>query len=145
MNNRKMAPDNNIRSKWLTVRMTEDEYKVLDGYWKKTTCGKLSDYVRKVVLRKAVYVKYRNSSADDLLAEIITFRKELKAIGVNYNQVVHKLHTLDTVNDLLAWMIVNERHKEQLFSKMKEIQDTLNKIYSLWLQSSPNSGATSGK
>lgn len=140
-----MTLDKNIRSKWLTVRMTEDEYETLDGYWKKTTCSKLSDYVRKVVLRKTLYVKYRNSSADALLAEIIQFRKELKAIGVNYNQVVHKLHTLDTVNELLAWMIVNERHKEQLFAKMKEIQDTLNKIYSLWLQGSPNSGATSGK
>ena len=138
-----MEPNKNVRNKWLTVRMTAKEYEELDRLWKKTTCGQMSEYVRKVALRKPVYVKFRNLSADSLLTEIVAFRKEFKAVGVNFNQVVHKLHTLDHIPEFLAWVLVNERHKDLLFTTMKQIQDRLNEIYKLWLSDSQSRGKTS--
>lgn len=140
-----MPQQNKVRNKWLTVRMNDEEYKELTRLWKTTTCGQLSDYVRSVVLQKPVYVKYRNLSADALLIEIVALRKEFKAVGFNFNQVVHKLHTLHEIPEFHGWMAINEKQKEQLFSKINQIQDRINEIYALWLTDSRRPGETSGR
>ena len=131
-----MTKETMVRKKWLTIRMNDQEYAELTRLCKKTTSRDLSTYARDVLLHQPVYVKFRNLSADAFLAEIVVLRKEFKAVGFNYNQVVHKMHTIDHVADFRAWVLVNEKHKELLFSKLKNIQDTLNKIYALWLQDS---------
>lgn len=133
-----MNTQKTIKNKWLTVRMSEQEYSQLGRLWKKTTFGQMSEYVRSVILQKPVHIKYRNASADAFLSEIIILRNEFKAVGVNFNQVVHKLHTLEHIPEFRSWMALNERHKEQLFIKMKEIQDRVNAIYQLWLSNSQN-------
>ena len=65
------------------------------GYFSKTTCRKLSEYARNVLLQKPVIIKFRNQSADDFLDEMILLKNELNAIGNNYNQSVKRLHTLE--------------------------------------------------
>ena len=45
----------------------------------------------KLCLQKPVTVKYRNQSADDFLQAMLELKKELSAIGNNYNQAVHKI------------------------------------------------------
>lgn len=140
-----MTQQKSIRSKWLTVRMNEQEYKDLTRLWKQTTSPQLSEYVRSVVLKDPVHVKYRNLSADALLAEIVALRKEFKAVGFNFNQVVHKLHTLRQIPEFHAWMAINEKQKDQLFAKIKQIQDRINEIYELWLTDSQHPGKTSEK
>jgi hypothetical protein len=42
-------------------------------------------------------------------------------------------------------LLVNEKHKEQLFSKIKAIQDRITEIYNLWLTDSRHPGAASEK
>ena len=125
--------------------MNEQEYQELTRLWKTTTCRQLSEYARAVLLRQPVYVKTRNLSVDAFLAEIIALRKEFKAVGFNFNQVVHKLHTLQEISEFKAWMLVNEKHKGLLFSKIKEIQDRINQTYELWSHDSQSPGRTSGK
>ena len=103
------------KERMVAFRLTRDEYQLLERLWKATTSQKLSEYLRLVVLQKPVHVKYRNLSADALLAEIIALRKEFKAVGFNFNQVVHKLHTLHEIPEFRAWMALNEKQKEQFF------------------------------
>jgi len=130
-----MSEGKKIRNKWLTIRMTEMEYEELARLCKKTTCRRLSEYGRAVLLNKPVYVRFRNESLDAFLAEIVGLRREFKAVGFNFNQVVHKLHTLQEIPEFRAWVLVNEKHKDLLFSKMKTIQDRVNEVYDLWQKS----------
>jgi hypothetical protein len=69
---------------------------------------------------------------DAFLAEIVGLRREFKAVAFNFNQVVHKLHTLQKIPEFTAWVLVNEKHKDLLFSKIKAIQDRINEAYDLW-------------
>ncbi len=48
--------------------------------------------MREVVLQKPVLINFRNQSADDFLKDMLGLKKELNAIGNNFNQAVHKLH-----------------------------------------------------
>jgi MobC-like protein len=133
-----MSEAKKIRNKWLTIRMTEAEYEELIRLSKKTTCRQLSQYGRNVLLNKPVYVKYRSESLDAFLNATVDIRREFKAVGFNFNQVVHRLHTLQEIPEFRAWVLVNEKHKELLFSKIKAIQDRMNEAYDLWQKCPPS-------
>ena len=129
-----MKETKQVRKGWLTVRLNEDEEKKLNKFFSRTTSGSLSEYARDVLLKEPVNVIYRNQSADDFLSEMILLKKELNAIGNNFNQSVHKLHTLDHVPEIKAWAILNESSKKVFIKKVDEIKEKMNQIYQQWSQ-----------
>ena len=129
-----MKENTKARNRWLNIRVNEDEYEKIDGYSKTTTCHTVSEYSRLVLLKKPVTIKYRNQSADEFLAEMIRLKNELHAIGNNYNQAVHKLHTLDRVPEIKSWLFSNEIIRHAFLNKVDEITREVNKIYLIWSQ-----------
>lgn len=129
-----MTRKKEVRTKWLTVRLSEDEEKKLLQYSGRTTARSLSEYSRDVLLKAPVTVYYRNQSADDFLAEMIQLKKELNAIGHNFNQVVHRLHTLHTIAELKSWLLLNEKHKALFLQKVDTISEKLSQIHVAWWQ-----------
>jgi len=129
-----MKESKQIRSRWLTIRLSEAEEKKLITFYGRTTSGSLSEYAREVLLQEPVTVLYRNQTADEFLAEMILLKNELNAIGKNFNQVVHKLHTLDHVSEIKAWAILNETGKKTFLKKAEEINQRVHQIYELWSQ-----------
>ena len=129
-----MKETKQVRKGWLTVRLNEDEEKKLNKFFNRTTSGSLSEYARDVLLKEPVNVIYRNQSADEFLTEMILLKKELNAIGNNFNQAVHKLHTLDHVPEIKAWAILNEASKQNFMKKIEEIKVKMNQIYQKWSQ-----------
>ena len=129
-----MKETKQVRTGWLTVRLNEDEEKKLNKFYSRTTSNSLSEYARDVLLKEPVNVIYRNQSADEFLAEMILLKKELNAIGNNFNQSVHKLHTLDHDPQIKAWAILNEASKKLFMKKVNEILERMNQIYEQWSQ-----------
>jgi hypothetical protein len=127
-----MKEAKSIRSKWLTIRLSEDEEKILNRFFQKTTSGSLSEYSRDVLLHEPITVLHRNQSADEFLAEMIQLKNELNAIGNNFNQVVKKLHTLDHIPEFKTWVLLNESTRNTFFKKVDEIKEKLNQIYLQW-------------
>lgn len=127
-----MKQEKKNKDRLVAFRVSETEYEKLVKFQKATTCRKLSEYIRNVVLRDPVYVKTRNLSLDAFLLEIVALRNQFKAAGFNFNQVVHKIHTLQEIPQFKVWLLVNEKHKAQLFAKIKELQDRMNQVYDLW-------------
>jgi hypothetical protein len=123
-----------IRSFILTLRLNEQEKQKLDSLCARAQCNSISEYARDVLLEEPVKIKYRNQSADEFLEEMILLKKELNFIGNNFNQAVHKLHTLDHVSEIRAWAILNESSKKLFIEKVDEIREKMAKIYEQWLQ-----------
>lgn len=42
---------------------------------------------------------------------MLVLRKELNAVGGNFNRAVHRLHTLHIVPEIQHWTIINEQDK----------------------------------
>jgi hypothetical protein len=129
-----MSEQKDTRTKWLHVRLKPDEYIQLHKHFSKTTCRKLSDYSRKILLAKPVTTLYRNQSLDDFMAEMIKLRGELNAIGNNFNQAVKKLHTLQQIQEFKAWVNTHELNNQLLLKKVDDIKNQINKIADQWLQ-----------
>jgi hypothetical protein len=122
------------RIRIIGLRLTGDEYGALEKNWKKSTIGKLSEFVRRILFGKAVTVKKRNASLDDFMAEMLLLKKELNAIGVNFNQATHRLHTLDHLPQMQRWLAGWERDKDKLFGQIEEIKIQLGRVEEQWLQ-----------
>ena len=75
-----MKEQNSNRTRIIGLRLTPDEYAKIEKKWKASTCRKLSDYVRRSLFDKPVVTTYRNSSQDDLMAELTRIRSELNAV-----------------------------------------------------------------
>ena len=129
-----MNDKENNRSKWLHLRLKPQEYTQLHKQFRKTTCRKLSDYTRKILLGKPVVSSYRNQSLDDFMAEMILLRKELSQAGNNFNQAVKKLHSLSQISEFKSWLIAYESDRQSLLGKVDEIKTRINKIADQWLQ-----------
>ena len=129
-----MKNANNNRYKWLHIRLKEDEHTRINNRFSKSTCRKLSEYARRVLLDKVITVNQRNQSLDDFMTEMIKLRNELNKVGNNFNQSVKKLHTLEQIFEFKSWLITNETDKKMLFKKIDEIKLKISQISDKWLQ-----------
>ena len=130
----KSTNENTVRNKMVVVRMNNKEFELADSLRKKTTERTISAYVRKMCLQKPVTVKYRNQSADDFLKDMLRLKKELSAVGNNFNQAVHKLHLLDKIPEFRSLIIQYDALLKSLVVKMEEIKLRMNQLYEQWLQ-----------
>ena len=126
----KESKDN--RTKLITLRLTPTEYEQLNNKFKTTTCRKLSDYLRKLIFSGRVTILTRNQSLDDFMTEMIELRKQLNAIGNNFNQAVHKLHILEKIPEFRTWIMTNEIDKKILLNKIDEIKNRINQFAEKW-------------
>jgi len=129
-----MKEQHSNRTRIIGLRLTPDEYAKIEKKWKASTCRKLSDYVRRSLFDKPVVTTYRNSSQDDLMAELTRLRSELNAVGNNFNQAVKKLHTLSQIAEFKSWLIAYEVEKNILSNKVDEVRINVKKILEIWLQ-----------
>lgn len=125
--------ESEVRSKMVVVRMNETEFNQLEKLQHKTTEKDTSSYLRKVALQKPVTVKYRNASADDFLLDMLSLKKELNAIGNNFNQAVHKLHLLDKIPEFRVWISQYDGLHRAFISKTEQINFKVNELYEQWL------------
>ena len=129
-----MSAEKINRSRLLQVRLTAKELEKIHTKFSQSTCRKLSDYVRKVLLDKPITVNQRNQSLDDFMAEMIALRNELNAIGNNFNQTVKRLHALQQIDEIKTWLILNESARQIILNKITEIKSKINQINDQWLQ-----------
>jgi hypothetical protein len=129
-----MNEDRKETKEWISIRVKPEEYSKIYALFQETTCRKLSEYVRRVLLKKPVVVNYRNQTAEESLDIMNRLKNELNAIGNNYNQAVKKLHSLKAVPELKIWIILNEATRQNLVQKIEEVRLLMNKIYELWSQ-----------
>lgn len=123
------------RTRIAAVRITAAEYAALERRFKTTTCRQMSEYLRNCLLDKPLIVKHRDASLDEFMLEFIRLRKELTALGNNFNQTVKKLHTLQHIPEFRQWVSITEAQRERLLLKVSEIQKMTSQITQKWLQS----------
>jgi hypothetical protein len=117
-----------------TVRFTDKEFEQIQNKFKNTTCRKLSEYLRIMIMSKPLKVTYRNQSADEFLAVMIALKNELNAIGNNFNQSVKHLYSLNGIDDIKTWLLLNESTKQVFMHKVDEIKLRMQQLYELWSQ-----------
>ncbi len=113
--------------------MNEQELLMLVKNRQKTTERTNSNYLRKLALHQPVTIKTRNISIDELCAEIIKMRREIHYIGHNFNQAVHKLHTLEKIPEFRSWVQQYDQTRVQIKTMAEQTFMELIKRTQSWL------------
>lgn len=123
--------DNRVR--WVHLRLTTGEYTGMHKKFRRTTCRTFSEYIRSVLMERAVVTTYRNSSQDALLEQMAVLNRELNAIGHNINQITKRLHTLQYA-EVLVWRADYDSQTSVLMRKSDEIKSILRILAEQWLR-----------
>ena len=129
-----MKKGNSNRTRIIGLRLTPSEYAKIERKWKASTCRKLSDYVRRSLFDKPIVTTYRDASLDEFMLQMIQLRKELNAIGNNFNQAVKKLHILQQIPEFKSWLIRYDLESKILFNKIDDVKKNIQKFAELWLR-----------
>lgn len=129
-----METENNNRKRRIYVRLTDKEYSVLETRCKNTTCRSVSDYVRHCLFSKPITTITRDASADEAIMQMSHLNRELNAIGSNFNQLVRKVNASVQAAEIKGLLLLFESQKKNLFSKIDELKEHLQKLAEKWLQ-----------
>lgn len=122
------------RTKWFTFRVSVAEHATIMDRYKTTNNSKVSDYLRQLVFQGPVMIRYRNSSVDDFMEEVVLLRTELNAIGNNFNQVVRKLNSVKDDYRYLTWLKISEGYQRELVTMISGIQKRIDQFAEVWLR-----------
>jgi|SRR6185312_9975974 len=93
----------------------EIKFYALERLAARTLCTSMGYYGQIVQLKKLVHICFHNQYLDDFLADLLVLRRELNAIGTNFNQAVHRLQKLHIVPENQHWVLINEQEKTYFF------------------------------
>ncbi len=130
------------RNRRINFRLTEAEHRRLTEAWQKSSDRKLSDYGRKLLLGKPVTVFIRDRSLDLFIAEMARLRKELLALGNNFNQVVRRINGLRELPRFEVWLRDSRQQQALILQLTRDIQQHIIQNTSLWSRESSREKAS---
>lgn len=122
----------NNKNHRITIRLTEGESEQLKKAWKNSSDLHLSSYIRKVLLDKPIKVFTYDRSRDHFMEEAVLLRRELSALGNNFNQVVRNINALPARELSSFWLKTATSMQKELINKTGNIQQLLEKMWNSW-------------
>jgi uncharacterized protein YukE len=122
------------RTRLVGIRLTPDEYAKLEGKCARTTCRKLSEFLRLLIFNRPITIIERNGSQDQMIGELSELREALNRIGNNFNQATKRLNAVNQISEFRNWIASFESEKALLFSVVSEIKSQTDKLADRWLQ-----------
>jgi hypothetical protein len=101
----RMEKTTGYRSKQIKFHLSMEEWTALKEKVDKSTCRKVSEYIRKAIFGKLIRVCYRNRSMDMLVDECIALRKEMQAIREAWPDGALELDRLIAIQDEIQSII----------------------------------------
>lgn len=122
----------NNRNKRITLRLSDNELDKLNESWKNSSDLHLSGYIRKVLLDMPIRVFTHDRSKDHFMEEVGLLRRELSALGNNFNQVVRNINAIPAAELKSFWLKTATSMQKELVNKSNSIQQLLEKMWTLW-------------
>lgn len=86
MTRRKVKDEVRLTRK-IIIRVSSPFYEKMRGWLSKSTCRSIGEMARHIVSRERIIFYTKDATMDGVAAELAGIKKELRAIGVNINQV----------------------------------------------------------
>lgn len=126
--------EENKRNKWLHIRLKESELIQIKGHFQQTDHENLSDYSRRILLKKPIIGKYRDTGMEELLKELFGLKRDLHGLATNYNQLAKKLN-IATQNEIDSSRVVVQKLEQSIQESLQKVSHFLDQSAEKWLQS----------
>ncbi|MEZ2338821.1 mobilization protein [Mucilaginibacter sp. RCC_168] len=92
MSRKKAEDQDELLSHPIIMRVSEGQFKKLEKIQANSNCQSLGEVVRKILQRQRILYFHKDISLNGPMEELSSIRKELKAIGININQLTRSFH-----------------------------------------------------
>ena len=134
MSRKKLENEAEILSHNLIVRVSEPQFNKLEKLRLESNCQTVAEIVRRILSNRKVNCFYTDITMNAPMEELVSIRKELKAIGININQITRSFNT-DNAGIQRAYYVLKVA---DLYKKVDSKVDTLlilvSKLTEKWLQ-----------
>lgn len=118
----------------IKTRVNQQKFNELNDLLAKTKCRTMSELVRNILYNKPIKVYTIDESFPRLMEEISGVRKELKAIGININQVTRYFNSSPGSGEKLIYSFEIERQFQKVGVQVQLLLPLISKLSEKWLQ-----------
>ena len=133
MARKKSAEPEKILSRVLRIRLTDAAFSRLEKISRGSDCRTVGEAARKILSKEKITLFYKDITLNAAMEELALVRKELRAIGININQITKAFHT-DKREQSQAFQVGKVI---QLYEQVQAKTDTLlliiNRLAEKWL------------
>jgi len=123
-----------ILSHPIIVRVTASEFKRLDDLRKKSDYKTIGDIVRKILSNQKIKIFQQDVSMNKPMEEIASVRKEIKAIGININQITRHFNQEHSDTNKAFYAIKAAEKYAVVGAKVDHLILLISKLAEQWLQ-----------
>ena len=133
MARKKSQEPEKILSHVLRIRLTEAAFHRLEKIAKTSDSHTVGEAARKILSKEKITLFYKDITLNSTMEELALIRKELRAIGININQITKAFHSDKREQS----QIIQVQKVTQLYEKVEAKTDTLlliiNRLAEKWL------------
>jgi len=98
-----------------------------------SACQSLAEVARKILAQEKILCLYKDISMNGVMEELTTIRKELKAIGVNLNQITRAFHASQSDTQKAFYVIRQTELAKSIEQKTERLLVLVGKLAQKWL------------
>ena len=130
---RKKSTDTDILSFKVHARLKPEKYHALNELLKQTRYGSMSELIRRILEDRKVRIITYDASLDKVMESLCAIEKDLKAIGVNINQITRQFNSSTSESARILQSLQVSSEYKKVGDKVDAIQNLISKLVSKWL------------
>jgi hypothetical protein len=134
---RKKSPNpEELLTQPVILRVTKTAFERLEKIQTDSNCGSVGEVARKILSNEKIKLFYKDISLNGPMEEMALIRKELKAIGVNINQITRGFNS-DKQGKYQSYFIRKSLEQYQkVDEKVEQLLSLIGQLAEKWLQRS---------
>jgi hypothetical protein len=130
---RKKAPDAKELKHLLQTRVNDKKYAELQAILRQNPQKDISGLLRDILYNRRVKVYTHDLTLDNLMEELAKLRTEIRAIGININQITHKFNTYPETQKKLLYAKIAFQEYRAIEPKIERLLAIISKLSQKWL------------
>src|ERR1700744_3717917 len=133
MPRKKAQNQDEILSHPIIIRITETAFNRLEDLRKESHYTSIGEVARRILSNRKVKLFYKDSTMDAPLEEMALIRKELKAIGININQLTRGFNQDKHGTRQAYYLMKAGEQYQQVGEKVERLLALISKLAEQWL------------
>jgi hypothetical protein len=134
MARRKSPYPDQLLTRHIQTKVTDEVYQRLEQLQIKSDCQTMGEFARRILSRDKITLFHKDASLDGPMEELTSIRKELKAIGVNINQITHSFHIAQNDNQRNYQAMRAAEEYRKVGAKVDQLLNIVSQLSKKWLQ-----------
>ncbi len=116
------------------LRVSESTYQKLEKIRVNSDCQTVPEIIRRIIEKEKIIYYHKDASMDAPMEILISIQKELKAIGININQVTRNFNSM--AGERQRWYQIKRaaQYYSQVDTKVSLLLTLISQLAKKWLQ-----------